>query len=644
MKGVNMDLYAEITQLRQKNLLNEAEKKIREALKENDSDPQLWNMLGIILADMGRYEEAVEAYQQAITLKPDFAICYNNLSVSYKRLKKFDSARLALEKALEIDPNLAEALNNLANYYRDIKDLPKAKELYERAYKLRPDSPEFALNYAIILSDLGNFKEAIEILKKILTQNPCFHQARKVIATIFFKLGKFEEAESNLRFVLLNNPNDPEAYSLLGGILVMADPPYPKEAEELLQTALKLAPNTSEVYQNLGTLYTILGKKEEAVKCYEKAYQLNPENPQYIRLLASIKKPSEDAPHFIKLKKLAEQDLPTLTKIEILQGLVDAYERMGKEEVAFEYLIRANTLKRSTLQWSNEIVTQIVNQRIEVFTKENIKKLSGYGYPSKIPVFIVGMPRSGTTLMESILDAHPEVYGAGELKLTREVLKDGIWIEGIIFTGSDEENLPKYVLKAPLGFFEIGRRYVTRLRSLAPNAKRITDKMPANAFNLGLIALSLPWAKIIHMRRHPLDTILSCFRQPFAEGHEFTYDLKELTHYYNEYFRLMKHWREVLPEAFIDVDYEELVLKPEETIRRVLDYLELPFYEDCLRFYLKERPVKTASQEQVRNPIYKTSIGKWKRFEKYLNPVFETLSEDVKEEIKRVESLVNSLL
>jgi len=637
-----VNVLEEVSLLKQENKLKDAEKKIREALKQNESDPQLWNSLGVILADMGRYEEAVEAYQQAITLKPDFAICYNNLSVAYKRLRKFDSAKFALEKALEIDPQLAEALNNLANYYRDIKDFQKARELYEKAYIIKPDMMEIATNLAIVYSDMGELKKALELLKKILTENPYNHTARKILSTTLFKLGRFEEAEFNLRFILTKSPNDYEAYALLGGILTMTDPPYPKEAEELLQKALQLKPDSAEVYQNLGTLYSIMGKKEDAVRCYERAHQINPENPSYIRQITSAKKLKDDDPYFQKLKEIARQDLPILAKIEVLQGLVDAYEKLGKHEQAFEYLITANKLKRSILTWSDDIVKDTVNQRINIFTKEIVQKLSGYGYPSKIPLFITGMPRSGTTLMESILDAHPDVFGAGELKLLREVLKDGIWIEGVVFTGSDEESLSKQVLKAPLGFFEIGRRYVTRIRTLASGAKRIIDKMPSNAFNIGLIALSMPWAKIIHMRRHPLDTILSCFRQPFAEGHEFTYDLKELTVYYNEYFRVMKHWREVFPDAFIDVDYEVLVLRPEETIRRVIEYVEIPYHEDCLKFYLKERPVRTASQEQVRNPIYKTSIGRWKRFEKYFAPVFETLSEEVKEEIKRVDALIAS--
>lgn len=640
-----MNFLEKIENLRKKGLFSKAESLIREYIKKNGNDPTFLNLLGIVLADQYKFEEAINAYQEALSLNPNFALCLNNLALALKKLGNYEGAKKALERALELEPNFAEAMNNLANLYRELGDFKTAKTLYEKAYSLKPQMLETLVNLAIVTADLGDFNSAIQILIKLLSTNPYFQPARKILGTLLLRIGKFEEAEYNLRLAIVLNPKDASAYAYLGGLMIMIEPGYPKEAEELLKKALTLNPNLSEAFENLGVLYSILGKRKEALSAFEKAYILNPKNTRCIRQIISIKKNINKSDfYFLKLKELENKNLPLNQKLEVLYGLCEAYEKMKDDEKFFQYLLKANKLKRSTLSYSPEITKEMVDKRIEIFTSENIKKLWGWGFPSKIPVFIVGMPRSGTTLMESILDAHPEIYGAGELKLIRNVLKDGIWIEGIFFTGREDDKIPEKVLKAPEGFFEIGKRYVTSLRKLSPFSKRIIDKMPANAFHLGIIILSMPKAKIIHMRRHPLDTILSCFVQPFAEGHEFTYDLVELALYYNEYFRLMNHWRKVFKNKFLDVDYELLVLRPKEIIKKILDYLEVPFHEDCLNFYKKDRPVKTASLEQVKKPIYTTSIGKWKRFKKFFKPVLEVLSPEVKKECQRIENLIKAYL
>lgn len=625
------ELFNQVEKLKREGKYSEAEALLKGYLEKNGEDPLALNILGNIYYETERLEEAIELFQQALTLDPNFIFAYINLGASYKKLGHLEAAKRALLRALEINPSQPEALNNLANIYREEGLLLEAKNLYEKACELNPNIPEFFINLAIIHMDLEDYQGAEKILHQVLSRYPLHPIARRTLASLYVKKGELEKAEINLRWALNLTPNDPLILTDLAGILIQSEITFPKEAEELLLSALKINPHLPQIYQNLGTLYIILGKKDLAKEAYKKALELQPHNPTYLRLYAEYAEiEEENHPLIHKLKELEEKEKNPSKKMEIYFALSKIYEKLGNDELFFEYLVKANRLKRQTLQYNPSVIEKSVRIRCEVFSPENVKKLSGFGFPTKVPVFIIGMPRSGTTLLESMLDAHPEIYGAGELKFIAEVLKDGIVIEEILFTSSDET--PEKVLKAPEGFFEVGRRYYEKLRLLSPNSKRIVDKMPHNYLNLGIILLSLPLAKVIHIKRHPLDTILSCFQQPFTEAHEYTYDLKELTHYYNQYFRLMKHWREVFPGRFLEVSYEELVLNPEETLKKICDYLEVPFTRECLEFYKKEKPVKTASQDQVRKPLYTSSIGRWKRFERYFKEVIELLDEEIRKE------------
>jgi len=636
----NIPTLTEIHAIKTSGDLNKAKELLLLYTKQNPNDAEAFNLLGLTLADLGNHQEAIEMYQRAIELKPDNGTYINNLAVSYKALGMFEASKRALQRAVEIDENCAEALNNLANAYRDEGLYSEAIKLYEKALSLKPNVLEIKINLAIVLADVGDYKRAETLLREVLSVNPNHLIARRTLGFILGNMGKHEEAETELRLALLLNPKDSKTLAELGGLLVKCEPGYPKEAEELLKAAISIDPACSEAYHNLGVLYLTTGKKKEASLCFEKAYQIKPSIVLLKLIISTKEKFSEQDPEFLKLKELEKKEQTLPNKTELLYAFVDAYERLKEDDKFFEYLIQANTLKRSQITYDSSEIKEMVSSRIKIFDEETVKRNLGYAYPSAVPVFIVGMPRSGTTLMESILAEHPEVYGAGELKLMQRVLHDGIIINKILFT-SRQEGLPEKALQEPLGFFELGRRYVTQLREMAPEARRITDKMPANAFNLGLICLSIAWARVILMRRHPLDNILSCFRQNFAEGHEFTYDLKELAMYYNEYFRMMKHWKKIFPGRILEVDYESLVFQPETEIRKVLNYCGLDWHEGCLKFYESKRQVKTASQEQVRKPFYTSSIGKWKKFEKYFKPVMETLSEEVKEEIKRVDALID---
>jgi hypothetical protein len=288
---------------------------------------------------------------------------------------------------------------------------------------------------------------------------------------------------------------------------------------------------------------------------------------------------------------------------------------------AIEHLKQANALKRRTFDY-DEAQRLAMFKNIEAkYTPELFAAKSGSGDTSWSPIFIVGMPRSGTTLLEQVLASHSKVFGAGELETFKEAINECVESQRI---------LPAYPLLvdflSPEHILRIGQTYTTQARALAPEAPHIVDKMPLNFMFVGLIHLALPNARIIHMRRDPIDTCLSCFSHQFGNGLEWSYELGELGRYYRQYEALMAHWRRVLPQgAMLEVQYEELVADFEPQARRILEYCGLDWDERCLAFHKTQRPVRTASAAQVRQPIYGTSVSRWRPYRQMLQPLLEQL-------------------
>ena len=616
----------------------EAEKLINEALSNGFEDITLYTLLGLSLHFQGRYEDAISAYQEALNFNPKDPGLYNLLGTSLRMLGRREEAKKAFDMALEIKPDFPEALNNLGNLYRDLGKIDEAIECYKKAISYLKDSKEIRLNLSLCYADIGNLAEAEKIVKEILSGDPGFYPARKILAGILNKQKKLSQAEDQLRFCLILNPNDVEIYNELANLLLEMNPPIIGEAEILLEKALRINPNFPGIYHCLGLLSDLKGEKEKAMNFYKKAIELRPYQPVYYRMFMQRYKPkNEKDPYILRLKEILEKPLSLYERFEALLSLAYAKRNMGDEEGYFELLIKANQIKKNLVQYNREELEKSVRNRLRIFTKERIKKLSGYGFPSEQAVFIIGMPRSGTTLLETMLGSHPDIYAAGELKILAETLRKGIFIEDVLFIHLDKgDRIPEQVLKAPEGFFEIGKGYSEELRRISPFSKKITDKMPGNFFYLPIILLSLPDAKVIHIRRHPLDTLVSCFEQPFTEGHEWSYDLEDLAHYFNHYFILSKHFESLFPQI-LKIDYEELVFDPEGTLKKIFDYLEIPFSEECLRFYEKRKIVATASLDQVRRPIYREGIKRYRKYQKFLDPLLKRLHPLVIEEIRRLE-------
>jgi hypothetical protein len=319
-------------------------------------------------------------------------------------------------------------------------------------------------------------------------------------------------------------------------------------------------------------------------------------------------------------------------------ALAKAAEGVGELDTAFRHYSVGGAKKRKLDPYRERETMRLAQIVPKVVTQSNLDATNEKWSASDVPVFILGMPRSGTSLMEQILSAHPDVFGAGELKFLSSVLEN-IPINQARIRMGDKEPIFDYDDK--VGWAPRGDRYVERIQGLADKPyKRIVDKMPGNYNFVGLIHAILPNAKIIHSRRHPVETCLSCYRIFFAEGHQWTYNLTELGRYYRRYWDLMKYWREAFPGVMYEAIYEENVNDVETSAKNLISHLDLEWNDQCLEFYNVDRPVKTASLSQVRKPIYKTSTNRWRKYEKYLGPLLEEIGDIVEEYESEISHLI----
>ena len=370
----------------------------------------------------------------------------------------------------------------------------------------------------------------------------------------------------------------------------------------------------------------MLGRTEEARRAFEKAIELAPRRVLFYAGLAEMRRFAKGDRHLAAMKKLA-RDPATLGGEEQIQlhfVLGKAFADLAQHDRSFCQLLAGNTLKRQQINYDEAAVLAEFDRIRAVFTRGVMQDKRGLGHPSSVPIFIIGMPRSGTTLVEQMLASHPKVFGAGELSdfhdaVVRLAARDGVL-----------QPYPEMVssMTGPR-LFALGADYLAHVRRMAPSADRITDKMPGNFVAAGLAHLALPNARIIHIRRDPIDTCFSCFSTLFAADHPYAYDLGEIGRYYRAYAALMEHWLDLLPEeVMVEVQYETLVTDFEREARRIVAHCCLDWDDACLAFYRTQRPVQTASMLQVRQPIYQSSIGRWRPYEDWLGPLLAALDVD----------------
>jgi Flp pilus assembly protein TadD len=583
--------------------------------------PEVHCNRGVALVGLARFEEAEAAHRQAIALDPNYADAYNNLGIALCERGKPNDAETALRRAVKLKPDRAQCHSKLGIALKAQGRFGDAEDAHRQAMALDPLYADAYSNLGEVLRCAGRLDEAEEALRHAVRLRPHFADAFAKLANTLRDRGRLDEAEAACRRAIALDAAHAGAYSSLGNVLDDLD--RPTEAEAAYRRAIALKPNFAEAYNNLAALLKQRGRPAEARRVLEQALQLLRRHALHLLSLSEVTHFSAGDPHLTAMEELARDSasLPVKQQIELHFALGKAYQDVGRREDSFRQLIAGNALKRRQITYDEAATLAAFEPIRAVFTPELMRGLHNVGERSAVPLFVVGMPRSGTTLIEQVMASHPQIFGAGELPNLHDAAANMHSAGSKAFSFPDVMvNISGERLRA------LGTSYVGEISRRAPTAAHVIDKMPSNFFFVGLIHLALPNARIIHAVRDPVDTCASCFSTLFAAGQNHTYDLAELGRYYRRYQALMRHWHSVLPPGrILNVRYEDVVADLEGQSRRILAHCGLPWDDRCLAFHQTDRPVRTASAIQVRQPIYRNAIGRWRGYEKFLAPLLAEL-------------------
>ncbi|MDZ4203155.1 MAG: sulfotransferase [Gallionella sp.] len=580
-----------------------------------------YSNLGIAYYDCKNYDQAEACQQRALAIEPDFAPSLNNVGSIYRERGDHRMALDYFRKAAAANPNYLEPLNNLGALLLEEDCIPEAIETLKKALRLHPDYPESICNMGGIHLAQDEHEIALAYFKRALALRPVYLEAQMGLAKTLQAMELLQDAEMSAQRALQIDNNSAKAHALLGSIYAETGRPIPAEAE--YERALAVNAESNEALLGLGHLCMENGELERAKSLFRRSMELKPDNVAARIHLAQASKVAPDDTHFTALledeKNAAHRS--DNHKLSLHFALGKCYDDIQDYDRAFAHFLAGCEIKRKKLDYNPDVAARQFTELQAIFSRDYIDRLRGAGNPSDRPIFILGMPRSGTTLTEQIIASHPDVYGAGELPDLLRIAHRKTAPAATTFP----DNL-RHLDATTLTVW--GNEYIAALRSRDPDAKRITDKMPANFFAVPLIHLMLPNAKIIHVNRDPVDTCVSCFTRLFNRKQEHTYDLAELGRYYADYTRMMAHWRRVLPAGtFIDIHYEDIVADQEKQARTLLEYCGLKWDAACLDFHKTKRQIRTASVTQVRQPIYRTSVQRWRQYEKFLKPLLDELGD-----------------
>ena len=603
------------------------------------------------------YKDSKEYLNNLLIQAPDMGRAYQELGHLCKAIGENEEAASHYRQACELNPALVASWKSLFNYFNKRNNKAAAEHAHEQIKKL--DSlPPILLYISQILNE-GRLAIAEQKCREFLKKNPTNVYAMSLLSDIAKKFGYYDDAEILLENAVKFSPDDGEIrmkYALIlrlkqkftktmeqVNILCEKFPDnlsyqaqkaseimqngYHSEAIDLFEKIIKENPYNFSAMTSKGHAEKTLGKTDKAIESYKSAYKIKNDHGEAYFSLSNLKTYKfSDKELDVMKNQLKRVDLTLKDKAYFHFALAQGCEAIGDYEEAFKNLDMGNKIKKEQSKYTIEKMNKELQAQIDVCDEKFFEKLGNGGHDANDPIFILGLPRAGSTLIEQILASHSMVDGTLELPNILSMAQS--------FRGDDIYgnlgNYPKTMRSLTLEKRqELGKSFIDDTRIHRKNAPRFTDKMPNNFRHIGLIHLILPNAKIIDARRYPLDCCFSMFKQLFAQGQEFTYGLAEAGNYYNSYVKLMNHWNKVLPNRILRVNNEDIIDDLEGQVKRMLDFLELPFEESCIKFYETDRSVRTASSEQVRKPINKSGMDRWKPYAKNLKTLVDNLDEDL---------------
>lgn len=586
---------------RQKGFREEGEQAGRRATALDPSLVGAWNNLGIILQEAGKLEEAAACLERVVALQPDYAEGHSNLGNTFKRMGRLDKAAFHYERALSLHPNYAEAHSNLALLLNDLGRFDEAAERARRAIDLDPRLANAYINLASIEMSRQRPAEALRWLDSLLTFAPGHPSALAARAKCLVRQDRIDEALDAARRGVAALPNSADAHNALGEVQQAGN--RFDEAMASFEKAAQLPGTVAETaLLNRANLLAEINRSGNALAAFDAVLSGNPHCAAAWSGRADHKTFTAGDPDIARMEALLSSgDMQALDdRMSLHFSLGKAYLDGSDSPRAFHHLGEGNRMKRATFAFDTEAASQWMQGIANTFSAPLLKKFSGAGDPSDTPIFVLGMPGSGTSLVEHVLASHPLVQGGGELRA----------LQGLVDGLGDYPAAVKQITPDILA--RLGEAYLARIAPLVQGRRHMVDRMPTNFLHAGLIRLILPNARIIHCRRDPVDTCLSCYVKVFRAAQPFAYDLKELGTFHRAYQSLIAHWRKVLPkDRFIEVDYEAVVDDPEGQSRRLVDFLGLPWDDACF--------------DQMRQPIHETSFGPWRNHAAYLQPLLAAL-------------------
>ena len=632
-----------------------AEKQLAEILQNYPNDPNALRLSGVSSIEQGKPEIALIPLRKAIKVAPDFAQAHEDLGTAWFLLSELKKSEVCLKAALKLDPSKFSAWKSLGDLLSDrgkdkeankayeqalstnsnYKDLTKAmtlvrkgqtgeaEKIYKQILKEDPNNVDALRLLGLLAVKGGSLDQGIMILKKCTEIAPDYALAWENLANMYRQKEGFENLDKSIycfKKATKFRPNWAEGWAGLGTVLTRSS--LHNEGINAYQKSITLKEEQPRVHLSLGHVYKTTGEQEQSVASYHKAIKHYEMFGEAYWSLANLKTYNFSNKEINSMElQITKEDLPEREKVHFLFALGKAYEDLKDYKRSINFYNEGNDLNRGRSSYDPKAVEAISKRIKKFFNKKFIKDKSDSGDLSPDPIFIVGLPRSGSTLIEQILSSHSKVEGTMELPNMLNMARR-------LGSGTkDQTSYPEILSKLSTSEIEsLGKQYISETKMIRSEFPFFIDKMPNNFSHIGLINLILPNAKIIDARREPLDTCFSCYKQLFARGQMFTYDFNELARYYVNYIKLMDHWDEVLPGKVYRVFYENIVENQEDETKNLLEFCNLPFEENCLRFYETKRAVKTASSEQVRQPIYRKSIHHWKNYEPFLKELKKGLT------------------
>jgi tetratricopeptide (TPR) repeat protein len=496
--------------------------------------------------------------------------------------------------------------------------LREAEPLYRAVIAAEPNHFSALHHLGIVLMTTARMDEALQILTRAVAADPRSAVAENDLGIALAQLARHADALEHFRSAVTIDPRSTQGHANLGATLGAMG--RHEEAIAAYRRALALDPNAAEIHASLGNALKTLGRIAQSREAFETAIALAPGRARIYHHLSEVKRFAPGDAHAAAMEQLARDPaMPQDERVFVHFALAKVYADLGRADDSFEQLIEGNRLKRAQVKYDETAVLGLLERVARVFTPELMRAKAGQGDPSPLPVFVIGMPRSGSTLVEQILASHPRVFGAGESTAFNDAVKSAL----------QGRRFPETVAEMDaVQLHAIGARHVATMHALAPQAEGVVDKTLGNFAHAGMIHLALPNARIVHVRRDPADSCVSCFSKLFASEFRYSYDLGELGRYYRAYAALMEHWLRVLPDGVVlDVQYEDLVADFEPQARRIVAHVGLEWDVACLSFHETERAVGTFSAAQVRQPIYKGAVGRWRQHEKFLQPLLRELDD-----------------